>query len=239
MNRAFRGLPPIIRAFAGCLCVLADPLLLQAQGPAKVQAGAPNDAEIIAHLNAAVDWYHAVKASDTWLMQADDNFYKSSQDDLADHALASAFDYSQAMVAVVANQDTPSAKTAAGNSRAVRLATRAATNTEQLADLRDQEADITQRIASAQPADRTNLQAQGRLLEARIELESALGDTLGKVMAVVSNSGTSGAGQSLSQQVAALRRTLPGVFDATGSAAKKLPRPCEMCPTALPAARPR
>jgi small-conductance mechanosensitive channel len=156
-------------------------------------------------------------------MQADDDFYKSSQNDLSDQALTSAFAYAQAMVAVVGSQEAPSSKTAADDSRAVRLATRAATNSEELSDLRGQETDLNQRITAAPPADRANLQAQERVIEARIDLESALGDTLGKVMAVVSNAGTTGTGQSLSEQISALRRTVPGMFDSQGPAAKKAP----------------
>jgi small-conductance mechanosensitive channel len=223
MNRIFRRIPLIFRASAVCLFILAAPFALRAQGPAKAQSGAVNEAEIVAHLNAAVDWYHAVKASDTWLMQADDDFYKSSLDDLTDQALTSAFAFAQAMAAVVGNEDAPASKTAAGDSRTVRLATRAATNSEQLSDLRGKQAELNQRINAAQPADRSNLEAQEKVLEARIDLESALGQTLGEVMAVVSNAGSSGSGQSLSEQISALRRTVPGVFDSQGSEAKKAP----------------
>jgi small-conductance mechanosensitive channel len=209
-----------------CICACLTPSTGCAQTSPGVQAVNGTEAEVVAHLNAAVDWYHAAKASDTWVMQADDDFYKSSQDDLSVQALTSAFAYAQAMVAVVGNEGALPAKSEGSDSRSVRLATRAATNAEQLSELRGEEAALNQKIAVSQPADRPNLQALERVVEARIELESALGDTLGRVMAVVSSAGSSGPRQSLSDQIIALRRTVPGLFDSPApNQAKTAPAP--------------
>src|SRR5579863_93653 len=75
-------------------------LVCQAQ-PAPAPAPSASEAQVMSLLNSSVDWYHAVKASDAWLVQANDDFYKSSQDLLANQALTNSFAYAQAMVAVI------------------------------------------------------------------------------------------------------------------------------------------
>ncbi len=210
----------ILRRLACWLIGASGAILCNAQSPSGAEAPRPpaSAAVVVAHLNSAVDWYHAVKASDAWLVQANDDFYKSSQDELASQALTNAFAYAQAMIAVVGGNGAAAADKSGGESRAIRLADRAATNSGELADLRRQEADLNQRIAAAQPQDRPGLLAEQKLVDARIDLESALGSTLGKAMALVSNAGAAGGPASLSEQISALQRTVPGAFDSQGAA---------------------
>jgi small-conductance mechanosensitive channel len=195
------------------LCPCARAQAAAAQKPAVAHT---TDADIITHLNAAVDWYHDLKASDAWAMQPVDDIYKSTQDELAGQALSSAFAYAQAMVGVIGTKANPTAKGAAGDAKAVRLATREATNAMEISDLRNQEADLKARI-TAQPQDAT-LATQERVVEARIALASALSDTLEKARAIVSSAGAPGGGEDLSEQVAALERTVPGLSDSQGAA---------------------
>jgi small-conductance mechanosensitive channel len=214
------GCTMILRRLACWLIGASGAILCNAQSPSGAEAPRPpaSAAVVVAHLNSAVDWYHAVKASDAWLVQANDDFYKSSQDELASQALTNAFAYAQAMIAVVGGNGAAAADKSGGESRAIRLADRAATNSGELADLRRQEADLNQRIAAAQPQDRPGLLAEQKLVDARIDLESALGSTLGKAMALVSNAGAAGGPASLSEQISALQRTVPGAFDSQGAA---------------------
>jgi small-conductance mechanosensitive channel len=207
------------RRVAWALVCASGALFCNAQSPSGAAVPRPpsSAAEVVGHLNSAVDWYHAVKASDAWLVQANDDFYKSSQDELASQVLTNAFAYSQAMIAVVGRNGAPTADKSGGEARAIRLADRAATNSEELADLRRQEADLNQRITAAQPQDRPSLLAQQKLVNARIDLESALGSTLGKAMALVSNVGGAGDPASLAEQISALQRTVPGALDAQGT----------------------
>jgi small-conductance mechanosensitive channel len=177
----------------------------------------------VAHLNAAVDWYDAVKVSDAWRLQVDDDFYKSTQDDLNNQVVRSAFAYAQAMVGVLGSEGSTGAGNSPGDTRAARLAVRTATNSQTLADLRAQEADLNQRMPSAQPQDRAALVAEEGVIHARIDLASALADTLGKAMALVSGSGASADQESLDQQISALQRALPGVFDSHGPAQARKP----------------
>src|SRR5580658_4205206 len=110
-----------------CLIVAAIALACRAQptqAPPAPSASTATEAEVIARLNSSVDWYHAVKASDAWLVQANDDFYKSSQDALASQVLTNAFAYAQAMIAVVGRDETSGSKRTDGDSRAARLATR-------------------------------------------------------------------------------------------------------------------
>jgi small-conductance mechanosensitive channel len=216
MNRGLSVCPVRLGATLVLSCALLGSYGYS-QAPAKGPPTPTTEAEIIVHLNAAVDWYHAVRASDGWVMQPADDFYKSNQEDLTSQALTNAFSYAEAMVSVVGSKGTSSAKTAAGDAKAVRLATRAATSSDELSDLRVKDADLKQRMSTAQPQD-PSLPAQERVIEARIELESALGDTLGKARAIVSSAGDVGGGESLSEQISALQRTVPGLSASQGSA---------------------
>jgi small-conductance mechanosensitive channel len=198
-----------------------------AQGPAPAKAPPIRDSDVVAHLNTAVSWYRQVKASDAWALQPTDDFFKSNQDDLTGQAMTNAFAYGQAMVAVVAAGQGQKP----GDAKAARLASRAAANAQELADLRDQESALDLRISAAPEADRPAMAAQRELLQARIDLDGALGDTLGKTLALVAGGGGGGGGESLAEQVSALERTVPGVSSSQGKAPQAGAAPVSRAPS--------
>ena len=207
-----------LRAAALLLFQVSSGLL--AQAPTRAPSPPIRDADVINHLNAAVSWYRQVKASDAWTLQPADDFYKSNQDDLTGQALANAFTYGQAMAGVVADEPGAPGQKAA-DARGARLATRAAANVQELSDLREEESALDLRIPAAPPADRPGLTAQRQVLQARIDLDVALGDTLGKTMALLSGSGGGAGGEGLAEQISALEHTVPGVFGVQSKAPQK------------------
>ena len=220
-THSFRLLRRSIPAWAAAALILGQwAPSASAQGPAKAPPPAIRDADVTTHLNAAVSWYRQVKASDAWALQPADDFYKSSQDDLTGQALTNAFAYGQAMVAVVA-VETGGSGQKSGDARGARLATRAAANVQELGDLREEESGLDLRISAAAPANRPAMTAQRQVLQSRIDLDEALGDTLGKTMALISGGGGVGGGEGLAEQISALEHTVPGVFGVQGRAQQK------------------
>lgn len=210
------------------LCVLAGAVVPFAapQPPPKTPAPAvAQKAEVMAHLNAVVAWYHQVSAADSWTLQPSDDYYKSGQDELTTQVLVNSFGSARAMVAVIGEEKAPDSKGGPGDLRSVRLATRVATNTEMLSNLRAEEADMEKRIDASAPQDRAPLIAQKEVLQARVDLSSALGETLGKAMTLVSSTEETGNGQSLSEEVSALQRTVPDLFDDQGNPQAKKASP--------------
>jgi small-conductance mechanosensitive channel len=201
--------------------------IVAGENPAKSpSATVARQADIMAHLNAVVGWYRQVKAADDWTLQPSDDYYKSGQDELTNEVIVNAFGSARAMVGVIGDVREQATKNATADSRSARLATRAATNTEELANLQADMSDLEKRIASATPQDQPNLIAQRDLLQARVDLKSALGDTLGKAMVLVSSTDGTGNGQSLSDEVSTLQRTIPDLFDDEGNPqSKKAPPP--------------
>jgi small-conductance mechanosensitive channel len=181
----------------------------------------------MAHLNAVVGWYRQVKAADGWTLQPSDDYYKSGQDELTNEVIVNAFGSARAMVGVIGDTRSPGSKTVSGDPRSARLATRAATNSQELANLQAEMAELERRIGSAAPQDRQGLVAQRSVLQARIDLKSALVQTLSKAMVLVSSTDGTNKGQSLSEEISALQRTVPDLFDEEGNpqAKKALPPP--------------
>jgi Mechanosensitive ion channel len=210
MSRVLNSREPLIPLWAALLVLCGAPPVAFAQGPAQAPSPPLRDADVITHLNAAVSWYRQIRASDAWILQPADDFYKSNQDDLTGQAVANAFTYGQAMAGVVADEPGAPGQKAA-DARGSRLATRAAANVQELGDLREEESALDQRISAAPPADRPSLSAERQVLQARIDLDVALGDTLGKTMALIGGAGT-GNGEGLAEQISALEHTVPGVF---------------------------
>ena len=106
---------------------------------------AQQSASVLAHLNSALDWYHQMQGADRWVVQPSDEYYKNSQHDLASQVVTGAFGYARAMVSVIGEEGEAAAKPAPGKQRQERLATLAATNSERLATLRDEQNQLRQK----------------------------------------------------------------------------------------------
>jgi len=218
---------PSLRIIAYALLFYALPSSGHAAGPgpdAPKGSTADQEGAVITHLNATLDWYRQVQASDGWTMQPSDEIYLTSQHELTNQALLDAFAYARAMVAVIGDE-VPSSAKKASDTHATRLATMEATNTERLASLHDQLSELDAKIAGAQAQDRSVLRAQREVVLAQIDLDTALGNTLDKATSLTSASAESGSPGTFAAQVAALQQAGPSVLlDSGGNApAKKDP----------------
>lgn len=216
------------RALLG-VALAAGGLFGQTPTPSRVAAPpAPpskQEEEVVGHLNATLGWYREVQGSEAWVMQPSDVFYRDNQKDLTSQVLVNAFDYARSMVVLVGNRPAPATASGTQDSRKLRLATRVSSNEEQEADLKAQQTALSARISAAAVADRPALVAQEQVLQARINLDMALGETLEKSIALFSDSNESSDGASLSSRIAALQVSVPEVFDSHGTAQTKKAAP--------------
>ena len=199
---AVRALARSAMALGCCLTQSAS-----ADTPPKVSAPQQEEA-IVGHLNSTLTWYHQVQESDGWIMQPSDEIYRTTQRELTGQVVVNAFAYARAMAVVIGDEGSAAAKKP-GDERALRLTTLEASNSKNLASLNAQQTDLDARIAAASPQDRAAFIAQREVIQAQIELDSALGDALGKAMALSSNSSDAGSVGSFAAQVAALQKAAP------------------------------
>jgi len=179
---------------------------------------------VLAHLNTGLAWYRLAQQSNTWVVQASDAFYRDNQRELTNEVMLDAFAYARAMAGVI-GAEGQSASRGTADTRKQRLTARISSNTAQLADLKAQDAALTTRIAAASPADRAPLTAQQEVVQAHIELDEALADTLEKSISLFANAGETDDSASLPARVAALQQAEPEIFDVRGSAQAKKQAP--------------
>jgi small-conductance mechanosensitive channel len=214
-----RKLAPVIGVWLGAAVFGAD-------APAPADPAAQQEPVMIAHLNSAVDWYHDVQAGSAWLFQPGDAFYWNTQKALGAQALKGAFGAAQAMLVEIAHHAGPStAPVTPGSAQEARLEARLATNADQLTHLQGQLADLDQKISAAAEVDRAGLVSQREMVQAEIDLDSALAQTLQKASALLTNSTDDTSAANAAGRIAALQRSVPEVFDAGAEAAAKGPAP--------------
>jgi small-conductance mechanosensitive channel len=192
-----------------------------------ISGGAPapvnkDEDAVLAHLNATLGWYHVVQDTDNWTIEPSDEFYRSNQHDLTSEAVTNAFIYAHAEAVVIVDGDKPTAKASASDTRTQKLEARVATNSERITDLKGQLAAIAARMQAATDVERPVLVAQEELIQAQLDQATALGDTLGKALALFSTTDESGDGESLDGRISSLQKTVPDFgITHTASAAKK------------------
>ncbi len=173
----------------------------------------------MAHLNLVADWYHQAQAGNRWLLQPSDAFYWNNQRILANNVFKSAFAAAQAVDILIAHHAASPAATA--NARETRLSAHLATNNDELDKLRNQRADLDAKIKAATDADRSSLLSQREVIQAEIDLDSALAQSLEKASALLAGSPAENNAASMAGQIAALKRSVPEVFDANTNAQTK------------------
>jgi small-conductance mechanosensitive channel len=216
-------------AFGASFLGAAACLAADRASPVIPAAVARQEAAVVAHLDSALAWYHRTQAEQAWSTQAADEFYKNNQEELANQVMVSSFAYARAMVSVIGGEGAAVAE----NDRESHLATLAATTAERLANLRNQQSGIDRRISAAPAEERAGLLARRQLLQAEIDLNTALVDAMGKTASLFANSGQTSATSSLADRVAARQQSVPELFDARGNAQapKRPPAPQPPAPS--------
>jgi small-conductance mechanosensitive channel len=210
----------ILKLRTAARIILACLILCAGLAPAALvnaddQPAVSSDA-IIRHLSAVISWY----LDSTTKVQppgfASDAIYQGDARTLAEQAVRLAFDSARATVPIVnAQGQQPAAdddgQPAQGATQSQNLAQFKAKTSAHLADLQAQLDSVNKQLATASPRARAALQNQRDNLQGQIELNSAILDSVGKLLTFIEN-GNDTPGEGLQGSINALARSVPEVF---------------------------
>jgi small-conductance mechanosensitive channel len=171
---------------------------------------------IIRHLSAVISWYRDSTTKVQPPGFASDAIYQGDARTLAEQAVRLAFDSARATVPIVnAQGQQPAAdddgQPAQGATQSQNLAQFKAKTSAHLADLQAQLDSVNKQLATASPRARAALQNQRDNLQGQIELNSAILDSVGKLLTFIEN-GNDTPGEGLQGSINALARSVPEVF---------------------------
>ncbi len=202
------------RIILACLILCAG-LIPAALVNADDQPAVSSDA-IIRHLSAVISWYRDSTTKVQPPGFASDAIYQGDARTLAEQAVRLAFDSARATVPIVnAQGQQPAAdddgQPAQGATQSQNLAQFKAKTSAHLADLQAQLDSVNKQLATAPPRARAALQNQRDNLQGQIELNSAILDSVGKLLTFIEN-GNDTPGEGLQGSINALARSVPEVF---------------------------
>lgn len=174
--------------------------------------------EIIHHLSAVISWYRDSVTKVPPSGFASDAIYQGDARNLAAQAVRLAFDSAKAEVAILNTdatkptpqaqaQETPPPQAAQGQN----LVQFRAKTSAHLADIQSQLDSVNKQLASAPARTRRSLENQRDNLQGEIELNSAILDSVGKLLAFI-QSGNETTAEGLQGSIDQLAHSLPEVF---------------------------
>jgi small-conductance mechanosensitive channel len=210
----------ILKLRTSARIILACLILCAGLAPAALvnaddQPAVSSDA-IIRHLSAVISWYRDSTTKVQPPGFASDAIYQGDARTLAEQAVRLAFDSARATVPIVnAQGQQPAAdddgQPAQGATQSQNLAQFKAKTSAHLADLQAQLDSVNKQLATASPRARAALQNQRDNLQGQIELNSAILDSVGKLLTFIEN-GNDTPGEGLQGSINALARSVPEVF---------------------------
>ncbi len=179
------------------------------------QAAISSDA-IIHHLSAVISWYRDSTTKVQPPGFASDAIYQGDARTLAEQAVRLAFDSARATVPLVnAQGQQPAtdsdAQPAQGATQSQNLAQFKAKTSAHLADLQAQLDSVNKQLTTAPPRARAALQNQRDNLQGQIGLNSAILDSVGKLLTFIEN-GNDTPAEGLQGSIDALARSVPEIF---------------------------
>lgn len=195
------------------VCILAATVILATAGQT-----APSESDsILAHLNAAIGWYHQITGLDITAGQPSDILYLENARNSGTQALQFAFQASLAQATLLAkNKNAQSSNPA--NSASINLdqqttLAKAISNTnDRVSQNQAQLDDLNKQILSARGKQREQLLSQRDSLQGELDLDKTILDSLQKIASV--NASESG-GTGLVGQINQLKQSVPEVFATT------------------------
>ncbi len=171
---------------------------------------------IIHHLSAVISWYRDSTTKVQPPGFASDAIYQGDARTLAEQAVRLAFDSARAAVPLVKAQGQQPAtdddgQPAQGATQSQNLAQFKAKTSAHLADLQAQLDSVNKQLTTAPPRARAALQNQRDNLQGQIELNSAILDSVGKLLTFIEN-GNDTPAEGLQGSIDALARSVPEIF---------------------------
>ena len=179
---------------------------------------APSESDsILAHLNAAIGWYHQITGLDITAGQPSDILYLENARNSATQALQVAFQASQAQATLLAKNKSSQSSNSAAPSPALdqqtTLAKATASTSDRITQNQAQLDDLNKQIASARGKQREQLLSQRDSLQGELDLDKTILDSLQKIASV--NAGSENGGTGLAGQINQLKQSVPEVFATT------------------------
>ena len=173
---------------------------------------------IIHHLSAVISWYRDSTTKVQPPGFASDAIYQGDARTLAEQAVRLAFDSARATVPLVNAQGQQPAtdndgQPAQGATQSQNLAQFKAKTSAHLADLQAQLDSVNKQLAIAPPRARAALQNQRDNLQGQIGLNSAILDSVAKLLTFIEN-GNDTPAEGLQGSIDALARSVPEVFSS-------------------------
>jgi len=180
-------------------------------------APSENDS-ILAHLNAAIGWYHQITSLDITAGQPSDVLYLENARNSATQALELAFQASQAQATLLAKnksgQSSYPANSATVNlDQQTTLAKAIGSTNDRISQNQAQLEDLNKQILSARGKQREQLISQRDSMQGELDLDKTILDSLQKIASV--NAGSENGGTGLVGQINGLKQSVPEVFATT------------------------
>ena len=193
-----------------------------------VQPAISSDA-IIHHLSSVISWYRDSTTKVQPPGFASDTIYQGDARTLAEQAVRLAFDSARATVPLInAQGQQPAAddnsQPAQGATQSQNLAQFKAKTSAHLADLQAQLDSVNKQLATAPSRARAALQNQRDNLQGQIEVNSAILDSVGKLLTFIEN-GNDTPAEGLQGSIDALARSVPEVFSIAPTTQKTENKP--------------
>ncbi len=184
---------------------------------------------IIHHLSAVISWYRDSTTKVQPPGFASDAIYQGDARTLAEQAVRLAFESARAAVPLVNAQGQQPAtdsdgQPAQGATQSQNLAQFKAKTSAHLADLQAQLDSVNKQLATAPPRARPALQNQRDNLQGQIELNSAILDSVGKLLTFIEN-GNDTPAEGLQGSIDALARSVPEIFSLAPTTQKTENKP--------------
>ena len=203
---------------AGALGAAETSLPKTAAATAQPADQALNGDDLIKHVNLAISWYRQVEAGSQWMTQPSDEFFLSTERNLADKALQSAFASARAGLPLLAPAE-PKAKSAGAipsNAQQEKIAQLAAARRDRIETMKAELATVDDRIRNApDEAARASLTARKDAIQSELVFLEKLRDALDKVGGLLSRPGEDQGAATLGGQIDSLQQA---VADEFGSA---------------------
>jgi small-conductance mechanosensitive channel len=178
-------------------------------------APAPDSADILGHLNAAISWYRHVAGLDITAGQPSDTLYLENARNSASQALQLAFEASQAEAALLKQERKANDASAAGpNSSAAAnqqdsIANSITSTNDRIGQTQSQLDDINKQLGSVRGDKRQQLLSQRDALQGELDLDKMILDALQKISSTRLNEN---GGSGLPGQINQLKQSVPEVF---------------------------
>ncbi len=179
--------------------------------PAQDQPDTTNIADrkkaIVQHLNAVLRFYHDADVPIQKVGEPSDLIYRDQATTLAAQVAGFAFQSAQSEAALMATPSSADQATPEAQTQAQKLQTTRDGVAQRIVQLKAQDEALGKQLAAARDRDVPALQEQREQVQGELELQTAMGDAIGKIAGMSGTSGETG----FAAQIAQLERSAPGL----------------------------